>query len=300
MTLEDPLTIEVFETREDAVFLGFGFPTPKRGPMTLSPPPPRVKPRVINPLVGAISRGLGYRPAPTPPPATTPVLTTPLPKPPLFNVGAYTYTGDTIGTGPRRGWHPTEHFGATIGFRNTGPWSIDVDVDYNASVFDSRFLESEYRAFLQQIDLIPGMAASVKANLARVPIVLEWNGALEHATFNDGLGRPVSIRPSAWQVSIGYQFDWNPWVEAIGGQGTYLAFGYSRSRDLAGVARLIDGEPVLVGAVPEQRFLVSAGEWFWEGVRFAIEYSHVIDYPQSKGGTGRSAEGVFSMFTYEW
>ena len=47
-------------------------------------------------------------------------------------------------------------------------------------------------------------------------------------------------RPGAWQVQLGYQFGWNPYVEVVGAQGTYLAIGYSESRDLAGATRLID------------------------------------------------------------
>ena len=102
--------------------------------------------------------------------------------------------------------------------------------------------------------------------------------------------------PSAWQLSLGYQFDWNPWVEAIGAEGTYLAIGYSESRDLAGVMRAGDR----VGFVPRRRFLVSAGEWVLDSVLFAVEYSHIWDYSKNKGGTGKSANGVFSLLTYEW
>jgi hypothetical protein len=40
---------------------------------------------------------------------------------------------------------------------------------------------------------------------------------------------------SAKYPSLGCQMDWNPWIEAIGAQGTFLARGYSRSRDRAGV-----------------------------------------------------------------
>ena len=65
------------------------------------------------------------------------------------------------------------------------------------------------------------------------------------------------MKPSAWQVSFAYQFDWNPWVEEIGAQGTYLAFSHSRSEDLAGFVQ--HGERL--GFVPWRRFSLSAGEW---------------------------------------
>ena len=120
------------------------------------------------------------------------------------------------------------------------------------------------------------------------------------ATFADGLGNRVSIRPSAWQTTIGYQFDWNPWVEEIGAQGNYIAIGYSESRDLAGVKREFNEEITRVGFVPKRRFVVSVGEWVLDNVKLAIEYSHNVDYPQNEGGTGNSADGIFSMFTVVW
>jgi hypothetical protein len=117
----------------------------------------------------------------------------------------------------------------------------------------------------------------------------------------DGLDNPVSIKPSAWQISLGYQFDWNPWVEAIGLQGNYLAIGYSESRHLAGVTQVdTNGQQSRVGFLPRRRFLVSAGEWVLDNLRFAIEYSHNWDYRKNEGGTGKSADGVLSQLTLVW
>lgn len=326
LTLVDPLTVEVFETKEDAILIGVEFPTPPLTPLTPTVSPPPVRPLVVNPLFTKLSRLLGYRPFPTPPPP--PTFTTPTPTPPPFSAGVYLYNGDTHDQGSRRDWRPSEHIGATLGYRtkvNCRPYhgqqrkadepglnwlhffcpgSIDVDVDFNNSVFDSEFLESKYQEFLGQIGFVPGMAASVKANLGPVGLVGEWNGAINDATFTDDLGRRVNIRPSAWQVSLGYQFDWNPSVTAIGAQGTYFAIGYSESQDLAGVTEVIgegtSREENRVGFVPKKRFLVDVGEWVLDGLRIAVEYSRIWDYSKSKGGTGRSANGGFSQLTYEW
>ena len=315
-TLEDPLTIEVFETKEDAVLFGVGFPTPALTPITPTESPPPVRPLVVNPIFSSLSRRLGYSPPPAPPPPPTFAALTP--PPPLFNGGLYLYNGDVRKQRLRRDWRPAENIGGTLGFRTQGncgrpydklqgswlrsvcPWSIDIDVDYNNSVFDSLFFESEYRVFLRQIGFVPGMAASIKAKFGPVAYVAEWNGAINNATFVDDVGTPVDITPSAWQFSVAYQFDWNPWVEAIAAQGTYLAIGYSESNDLAGVTRIIGGVKNRVGSVPESRFIVSVGEWVLDGVRVALEYSRIEDYSRSEGGTGRSAHGVFAMLTYAW
>lgn len=307
LTLDDPLTLEVFEMRKTAIGFGLEFPTPALTPATPPVITPLTRPILINPLVKSLGKQLGYKPLPTPPPG--PNYTTPPPVPPLFNAGLYFYDGNGDN------WRPADHIDATIGFRTKGncgrpyeelvgsflcPWSIDLDIDYNSSVFNSRFLGFEYESFLDQIGHVPGMAAHFKASLGPVALVGEWNGATSQATFFDDLDNFVSIRPAAWQVSLGYQFDWNPWVDVIGAQGTYLALGYSESRDLAGVTRLISDEPNRVGFVPKRRYLLSVGEWVLDGFRFAIEYSYNVDYSISEGGTGNTANGIFSTFTYEW
>lgn len=312
LTIEDPLTVEGFEMRQTAVGIGLGFPTPALTPATPPVTQPPVRPLVINPLISSLGRALGYKPPPPSPP--TPVV--PKPAPPLFNVGVYSFNGDTFkGDEKRGGFRPENHIDATAGFHTRGncgrpydqlrgpdfcPWSVDVDVDYNSSIFDSRFLGFEYNNFLGQIGFVDGMAASVKAILGPVSFVGEWNGAISRAKFMDDLGKSVSIKPSAWQIALGYQFDWNPWVEAIGAQGNYLAIGYSESRDLAGVTRVTDGQPSRVGFLPRRRVVVGVGEWVLDNLRFAIEYSHNWDYATHEGGTGNSADGVLSQLTAVW
>lgn len=312
LTIEDPLTIEGFEMRQTAVGIGLGFPTPAVTPATPPVTPPPVKPLVINPLISSLSRALGYKFPPPPP--LTPII--PKPAPPLFNVGIYTFNGNTFeGVEKRGGFRPQNYIDATAGFHIRGncgrpydqlrgtafcPWSIDVDVDYNSSIFDSKFLGFEYESFLGQIGFVNGMAASVKATLGPVSLIGEWNGAIRRAKLIDDVGNSVRIKPSAWQVSLGYQFDWNPWVESIGAQGDYLAITYSESRDLAGVTQVIDGQPNRVGFLPRKRIVVGVGEWVLDNLRFAIEYSHNWDYPKNEGGTGNTADGVLSQLTLVW
>jgi hypothetical protein len=312
LTIEDPLTIEGFEMRQTAIGIGLEFPTPPVTPPTLPVTPPPVRPLVINPLISSLSRALGYKFSPPMPPAPV----APKPAPPLLNVGVYSFNGNAYkGDEKHGGYQPEKYIDATAGFHLRGncgrpydelrgsafcPWSLDVDVDYNNSIFDSRFLGFEYTSFLGEIGFVEGMAASIKTTLGPVSFVGEWNGALGRARFTDDLGNSVSIKPSAWQITLGYQFDWNPWVEAIGAQGDYLAVSYSESRDLAGATQVTDGQPSKIGSLPRTRLLVSAGEWVLSNLRFAIEYSHNVDYPKDQGGTGSTADGVFSQFTLVW
>ncbi|MBZ0267366.1 hypothetical protein K8I85_04375, partial [bacterium] len=300
LTLDDPLTVAAFEMTEVAVLLGASFPTPPPRPATLRAGPPPVRPKVLAPFIGKLSRALGHRPYPVPPPAPNFIASTP-PTPP-FSLGLVSFHGKTYGhRSDEDNWTPVRHAGVVAGAHLRGtPWSIDVDAHWNSSVFDSDFLGVEYANFLDRIGLVPGLAVSLKTTYGPVGLVVERTGSLEHTRFEDDAGRRTRIRPSAWQASLGYQFGWNPSVEAIGSQGTYAAVGYSESRDLAGVTAMVGDANERVGTVPRRRFLATAGEWVLEGVRVALEYSYEEDYPRTQGGTGRSAEGVSSVITMEW
>lgn len=297
-TLDDPLTLEAFEMLEDGIMIGVGLPTPAAAPPSPVLAPTPVRPVALRPAVGALGRLMGYRPLPIDP--APPTLVAPLTPPPPIHFGVVVYRGNTLHSKkPVVGWHPSHHMGATLGFRTTGPWSVDVNVDVNSSVFDSRFFDSEYAAFLDQIGLIPGMAATAKAKLGPVGVVAEWNGALQRARFVDETRQLRVIMPRAWQTGLVYQFGWNPGAESPGAQGTYVAMGYSRTLDLAGVVDDVNG-PVRVGALPREKFLLGVGEWVLDGLRVAVEYARVFDYPVSEGGTGSSGTSVFTMLTYDW
>jgi hypothetical protein len=231
LSVDNPLTIEVFETRRNSVGIGFAFPTPAAGP----PPPavvvPPVRPLVLNPAVSAFARGLGYQPTLLRPKPPTP--TPYVPEPPPFYGSLDVYDANSV-PGINRKFGSS--YNARLGYQTRGncgrtydelkdsflcPWGLDVSVDYISSVFDSRFLESEYTTFMNQFGQIPGVAFDLKANFGPMLLIAEYNTAVKSAKFVDDVGRNINIAPSAWQVSLGYQFAWNPWVEAIGAQGTY-------------------------------------------------------------------------------
>jgi len=309
LSINSPLTTEAFETKRNAIGLGFSLPTPA---LTRAAPPvivPPVRPLALAPLVGALARQLGYQPPTIRPKPPMPVSLSP--EPPPFYGGIYFYQGHNVGS--ERGF--AHNINARLGLRAGGhcgrpydelhsadlcPWSMDFNVDYIASVFDSQFFETEYRPFLDQIGAVRGMASTIKLSLGPVLVIGEWNGATRRVVFEDSTGTQHDIKPTAWQLSLGYQFDWNPWVETIGDQGTYVALGYSRSNDLAGAIHLVDAQPSRVGFLPRSRWTLTAGEWVMEGLKVALEYSRIKDYPVSQGGTGKTGNGLQMMMTYSW
>ena len=68
------------------------------------------------------------------------------------------------------------------------------------------------------------------------------------------------------------------------------------------MAGVINEEGDRVGFVPHKRFSVGVGEWVFDGLRVALEYSYITDYQRSirTGATGRSANAWFTTITYEW
>ena len=322
LTIRNPLTIEVFETRKDSIMIGFEGPTPPPPPplpITPVPFPPPVRPMLINPLVSKFSSRWLCSSVPCYPPPPRPVTqATPTTSWPPFSAAVYVYQDHMSGNN-------IEQMGATLGYQTKGysrswrtPWAVDSDVDFKSSVFDSNFLAFEYEPFLKEIGVVPGMAAHLKSNYGPVGLLVEWNGAIDDAIFTDqalvpeleagsltgkfvtGPGKALIIRPSTWQAQLAYQFDWNPSVEAIAAQGTYVVVNYSESEDMAGATQVIESKETRIGFVPKRRLSVGLGEWVVPGFRIAVEYSLNWDYSRAKGGTGKSGDGFFTNFTYEW
>jgi hypothetical protein len=308
LSIESPLSIQVFETRSNFIQVGFEWPTPD---LTRPTPPvfaPPVKPMVLGPLVNDFANWIGYHPSGLRPPPLAPL--PPLVNPPPFYGSIGFYQGSDLISGT---FDFTKNVTASLGYRARGhcgrpyseladslvcPWSFDVSVDFASSIFASNFLSRNYAPFLSQIGNIPALAVNLRGNFGPFGLIAEYNTALRSAGFTDGLGNSVSMQPSAWQVSLGYQFGWNPWVEKIGDQGTFLAVGYSQSQGMAGATQLISGVPTRVGFVPKSRLLLTAGEWVLEGLKVSLEGSIDWDYPVSEGGTGATGWGLLMALTF--
>jgi hypothetical protein len=308
LSIESPLTIQAFETRSNLVQIGFEFPTPA---LVRPPPPvvaPPVQPLVLGPAVNQLAHWIGYHPSGTRPPPLGPLPYAVEPAPFYGTVGFY--QGSDLITGQ---FDFTNNVTASLGYRARGhcgrpyseltyslvcPWAFDVSVDFATSIFASNFLRNGYAPFLNQIGNIPALAANLRGSVGPFSLIAEYNTALTSAGFTDGLGNSKTMLPSAWQVSLGYQFGWNPWVEKIGDQGTFVAVGYSQSQGLAGATQLINGIPTRVGFVPKSRLLLTAGEWVLEGLKFTLEGSIDWDYPISEGGTGGTGWGLLMALTF--
>lgn len=308
LSIESPLSIQVFETRTNLIQLGFEFPTPA---LTRPPPPvfaPPVKPMVLGPLVNEFANWVGYHPSTTRPPPLAPLPPVLQPAPFYGSIGFY--QGSDLITGQ---FDFTNNVTASLGYRARGycgrpyseltdslicPWSLDLSVDFASSIFASNFLRQTYAPFLSQIGHVPALAVNLRGSFGPFGVIAEYNTALRSGGFTDGLGVSQSIQPSAWQVSLAYQFGWNPWVEKIGDQGTFLSVGYSQSQGMAGATQLINGVPTRTGFVPKSRLLITAGEWLLEGLKFSIEGSIDWDYPVSEGGTGKTGWGILTALTF--
>ena len=275
LSINSPLTVEVFETRQTAVGFGLAFPTPDADAGHTAGDRPtgeaagaRACLQLDRPWTSVTSHcqcGRSRR-----------LRSLSRPRRPPFDAGIYFYDsqipGATQNAARRHGGLP--HEGALWSSLRRAAWVRPLS------------LGGQCRCQLEQLDLrlaVParrvcrrsctrsarcqGWLRVSKRALGPFSVVGEWNGATRRAQFVNGLGVPVSIKPSAWQVSLAYQFDWNPWVLEIGQQGTFVSIAYSQSSNLAGTTALINGAPTRVGFVPKSRLLLTAGEWVLDTVR---------------------------------
>ena len=176
LAIDGPLTNDAFVMRRTAIGIGFGLPTPKLTRPALPVVVPIVRPLVLEPLVSALGRQLGYAPPPTRP--KPPVAVVAPIDPPAFYGSLFAYEGHSVGAqrsfvrnvNARLGYRASGHCGkpySELRAADLCPWSLDVNIDVNNSVFNSDFLEAEYRSFLDQFDPVRGMASTVKLRWAR-------------------------------------------------------------------------------------------------------------------------------------
>lgn len=193
-----------------------------------------------------------------------------------FNADAYAFRSGPI---ERSGENHVEKFGGTVGYRTENDhWSLDLDLDFISSVFDSDGLIEEFPEPIGD-RYSPGIAGHVKARMNKFSLVAEYNGALDETRITQD-DETISIAPKAWQIQLGYETEGPD-------KGMYVAADYSQSYELGGI-------------FPQRRVLLTVGKWLFYGLRLALEYGHEWDYPDADRGTGRQADAFITQLTYEW
>jgi hypothetical protein len=69
--------------------------------------------------------------------------------------------------------------------------------------------------------------------------------------------------------------------------------------ELRPVARAAGWINVLLALPPNKEVARRRDARVFETLRVAIEFAHVVDYDESEGGTGNSANGLIAQLTYE-
>jgi hypothetical protein len=186
-----------------------------------------------------------------------------------FDAGAYIANGT-------RG-----QFGATFRYGIRKPkasFSFSAGLDFISSVFESDGLSEEFPEAVGA-RYAPGLAAHVRVFKSGFSLIMELDSALSKTSFTQE-GEALRLAPMAWMIEVGY-------ARKIFGKGTYFAINYSESYDLQ-------------AAFPQKRLLVAIGRWLRKDIRLAFEYAHNVDYPESSGGTGRSANSFLTQLAIEW
>jgi len=186
-----------------------------------------------------------------------------------FDAGAYISNG-------RRG-----QFGAAIRYgieRKKANVSLSAGLDFISSVFESDALSEEFPEAVGT-QYAPGLAAHIRVFKKGFSLIMEFDTALSKTSFTQE-SEALRLAPMAWMIEVGY-------ARKLLGKETYFAINYSESYDLH-------------GAFPKSRLLVSIGRWIHKDIRLAFEYGHNVDYPESSGGTGRSADSFLTQLAIEW
>jgi hypothetical protein len=173
-------------------------------------------------------------------------------------------------------------FGATIRYgieKKKATFSFSAGLDFISSVFETDALSEEFPEALET-RYAPGLAAHVRVFKNGFSLIMEFDTALSKTSFTQE-GEALRLAPMAWMIEVGY-------ARSIFGKETYFAINYSESYDLQ-------------AAFPRSRLLVSIGRWIYKDmIRLAFEYGHNVDYPDSSGGTGRTADSFLSQLAIEW
>jgi len=208
-----------------------------------------------------------------------------------FDVSAYLYNGSTndLGGGAKR----LQHYGFAAGYeRKFDNVSFSVGVGLIDSLYDSDGL-TEAVPEMQTQPYVPGVSAYLKLGLWGFSFIGEYDTAVRNARFSrtttteDENGDIATasalfnIRPQTWQVEAAYTTD------IFFGWRTYVAFNYSETSGM-------------LGTFPRRRMLSTAGTWFADNVRLALEYGNDKDYSKAQQGTGRDSDYWTLRLTYEW
>jgi hypothetical protein len=187
-----------------------------------------------------------------------------------FDAGAYYIPSGTRG-----------QFGATFRYGIRKPkasFSFSAGLDFISSVFESDALSEEFPEAVGA-RYAPGLAAHVRVFKSGFSLIMELDSALSKTSFTQE-GEALRLAPMAWMIEVGY-------ARRIFGKGTTFAINYSESYDLQ-------------AAFPQKRLLVAISRWLRKDIRLAFEYAHNVDYPESSGGTGRSADTFLTQLAIEW
>ena len=270
LSIVNPLTTEAFQIRKPVIGFGFALPTPAPGPPPASMTVPQVQPQVISPLVSSLAKRWGYQPPFRRNPAAP--YSPPVEPPPFY--GMINFYNSSATDVPNR--RVTGNINARLGYQTSGhcgrpyselesswvcPWGLDFTVDYDSSIFDSLFLQSEYLPFLNQIGAVPGLAVTTKINFGHS--FLSENGTVRSNRRSSPMGwvplfkSPQVPGKSRWPTSS----PGIPGSKRSATRGTSSRSATPEHPTWRAQFRAKALPRLQVGALPQARLSLTAGEW---------------------------------------
>jgi len=175
---------------------------------------------------------------------------------------------------------------AGYGFENDD-MGLDIGIGWMNSIADSDSIGdalADENATLD--DYEAGIAAHAVLTVGHLCLIGEYIAALDDIDYNvyddSGAfsGSDSMDKPKAWNIEAGYTMD-------VQGKETTFAIAYQGTDDMW-------------GALPEKRYLVSAGVALAENVGLAVEYAHDEDYDEDEEGTDDDAQTITIQLSLEF
>ena len=202
-----------------------------------------------------------------------------------FSASIYAFNGDIDEDGDD---NEVKCYGANAGYGfENDDIGLDIGIGWMNSIADSDgigdALEDE-NATLD--DYEAGIAAHAVLTVGHLYLIGEYIAALDDIDYNayDDSGAFLDTdsmdKPKAWNIEAGYTMD-------VQGRETTFAIAYQGTDDMW-------------GALPEEKYLVSAGVALAENVGLAVEYAHAEDYDEDDGGTDDDEKTITVQLSLEF
>lgn len=201
-----------------------------------------------------------------------------------FNGAVYAFNGKNEAGDDK---HRTADFGVNLGYAGAyNDVNYKLGVGYINNMAD---LDYVYNGLKQVTDKVDALSLNGSVKVAAFDVNAHYVTALTGINGKDlkanylgqVLKNATNIKPSAWDINAGYNFD-------TAGHDSRIGIGYERSKDATLVGKDTNFATVGLG-MPEQRYVAQYDVNLWKNTDLGFQVYHDRDYDKSEGGSDNTA-----------